>query len=129
MDPYAGMTTDASMPRRCKARGSAPITSASPPVLANGTASDAAMTTRIRNVPPACGGYPRAPRRCRTASACGITLMRKPVPCLRRAGVPKRLLSNRRGAQWLGALRPRLHRVQQHVVDRVDEDETHLLAH
>src|SRR5215213_3083497 len=40
------MTTATVLPRRASARGSAPATSASPPVLANPTTSDAATSTR-----------------------------------------------------------------------------------
>src|ERR687884_635678 len=46
MKPYRGIRTAVSCPRPRKAAGSAPTTSASPPVLANGAASEAAMRMR-----------------------------------------------------------------------------------
>ena len=43
--PYFGKTTEACMPCLTSAAGSAPNTSASPPVFANGAASDATIIT------------------------------------------------------------------------------------
>src|SRR6185503_2612886 len=50
MRRYLGITTSTSCPSCTSARGRAPTTSASPPVLAKGTASDA--TIRIRTGQP-----------------------------------------------------------------------------
>src|SRR5207244_10786150 len=46
IDPYRGMTTATSSPQERSARGSEPTTSASPPVLASGAASEETIRTR-----------------------------------------------------------------------------------
>jgi hypothetical protein len=45
MDPYRGITTATSSPNSRNAAGSAPTTSARPPVLASGAASEDTIST------------------------------------------------------------------------------------
>src|SRR5205085_11453047 len=51
---YFGRNTTGSCPRAARALGSAPTTSASPPVLENGTHSEAANAIRIKRHPGSC---------------------------------------------------------------------------
>src|SRR5678816_918380 len=80
MPRYRGMTTSTWCPSRDRANGRAPMTSARPPVLANGTASDA--TVRMRT--------PHYVRLARHATGVGRTLYNLEVAAPTRPARPPR---------------------------------------